>query len=117
MPPSHTFQLFIFLKVLQVTEASGHWYQKALLSNELEEIFAGAPLAPNAEAHAAIKAALAQAIGQTAGLDTSSKRKMPGPEDDCPVCYEGMHGVDAKKLTFCDVCHNALHTVCFEQCT
>ncbi|KDQ28578.1 hypothetical protein PLEOSDRAFT_1102621 [Pleurotus ostreatus PC15] len=40
--------LFIFLKVLQVTQASGHWYQKALLTSELQDIFSQAPVAPNA---------------------------------------------------------------------
>ncbi|KAI0320361.1 hypothetical protein OF83DRAFT_1053226 [Amylostereum chailletii] len=110
--------LFIFLKVLQVTQASGVWYQKALLTSELETVFAKAPLAPNALAHARVREAYARATGKTPAASSSKdteKRRLPGPDDDCPICYEGMHGLDTKKLTFCDQCGNGLHTECFQQ--
>ncbi|KAF5378349.1 hypothetical protein D9615_008763 [Tricholomella constricta] len=107
--------LFIFLKVLQVTQASGVWYQKALLTSELETVFAEAPLAPNSIAHPRIREAHARATGK-ADAETQSppKKRIPGPDDDCPICYDGMHGVDEKSLVFCEDCGNALHKECFQ---
>ncbi|KAJ7673593.1 hypothetical protein B0H17DRAFT_1161807 [Mycena rosella] len=71
--------LFIFLKVLQVTQASGFWYQKALLTTELETIFENAPLAPNALAHPRICEAYARATGKTTGTP-STPESSPGPK-------------------------------------
>jgi len=111
--------LFIFLKVLQVSRESGFWYQKALLTNELEAIFAEAPLAPNSVAHPRINEAYAQATGKATSSkitdDAAKKKRIPGPGDDCPICYEAMHGIDLKSLAFCQECGNALHNECFEQ--
>jgi len=114
--------LFIYLKVLQVSQSSAHWYQKALLTSELEEVFAAAPLAPNAEAHPRIKQALDKALGKTSSTTeaaaATSKKKMPEPDDDCPICYESMckagKPVDESKLTWCEECSNAVHMECFK---
>ena len=98
---------------------------RALLTSELQEIFANAPLAPNSIAHAHVREAHARATGKisadapatpTPAADTGKKR-IPGPEDDCPICYDGMHGVPEKNLVFCEECGNALHGECFAQCT
>ncbi|KAI0664601.1 hypothetical protein C8Q70DRAFT_1987 [Cubamyces menziesii] len=109
--------LFIFLKVLQVTQKSGYWYQKALLTSELEDIFANAPPAPAAVAHERIRNAYAQATGKAVASSSQAKTKkrLPEKEDDCPVCYENMHGVAEKLLTFCEECGNGLHKECFQQ--
>ncbi|KAJ7604481.1 hypothetical protein FB45DRAFT_1070388 [Roridomyces roridus] len=115
--------LFIYLKVLQVPQSSGSWYQKALLTSELETVFAEAPLAPNALAHPRIREAYARATGKVPedGGPPSTpeaagpKKRIPGEEDDCPICYDVMHGVDEKKLTFCETCGNAVHGECFAQ--
>ncbi|KAJ3477870.1 hypothetical protein NLI96_g10165 [Meripilus lineatus] len=109
--------LFIFLKVLQVTQASGYWYQKALLTSELEDIFNNAPPAPAAVANARVQEAYSQATGKSSSTsDTgSSNKRIPGPEDDCPICYENMHKVAEKSLSFCHECGNALHKECFQQ--
>ncbi|KAF8967348.1 hypothetical protein BDZ97DRAFT_1656498 [Flammula alnicola] len=111
--------LFIFLKVLQVTRQSGHWYQKALLTSELQEIFAEAPLAPNSMAHAHVREAYARATGKattsTVQATSNKNKRIPGPDDDCPVCYDGMHGVAEASLVFCEDCGNALHKECFGQ--
>ncbi|KAJ7030317.1 hypothetical protein C8F04DRAFT_1113961 [Mycena alexandri] len=113
--------LFIYLKVLQVTQASGVWYQKALLTNELEEIFANAPLAPNALAHPRIREAYARAIGKSQAPSTPEatsagpKKRLPGEDDDCPICYDKMHGVAETTLAFCEECGNAVHKECFAQ--
>jgi len=108
--------LFIFLKVLQVPESSELWYQKALLRNELESIFSNAPKAPNALAHVKVREAYARATGEaSASTSSDSKKRIPGPEDSCPICYESMHANAQNKLVFCDECGNALHTECFGQ--
>ncbi|KAI0748338.1 hypothetical protein C8Q80DRAFT_1270759 [Daedaleopsis nitida] len=113
--------LFIFLKgditVLQVTQRSGHWYQKALLTSELEDIFAHAPRAPAAIAHERILNAYAQATGKKVASSSQggSKKRLPAEDDDCPICYDDMHKADEKTLTFCEECGNGLHTVCFQQ--
>ncbi|KAL1944646.1 hypothetical protein VTO73DRAFT_3076 [Trametes versicolor] len=109
--------LFIFLKVLQVTQKSGYWYQKALLTSELEEIFAEAPQAPAAIAHERIRNAYALATGKAipSGSQKGGKKRLPEKEDDCPICYENMHGVAETLLSFCEECGNGLHKECFQQ--
>ncbi|KAF7335749.1 hypothetical protein MVEN_02230600 [Mycena venus] len=132
--------LFIYLKVLQVTQSSGHWYQKyfvtfpvtqniadssflrALLTSELESIFENAPLAPNALAHPRIREAYARATGKTQTPSTPEpevaagpKKRIPGEDDDCPICYDNMYGATEASLTFCEECGNAVHGVCFAQ--
>ncbi|KAJ7617081.1 hypothetical protein FB45DRAFT_756731, partial [Roridomyces roridus] len=115
--------------VLQVPQSSGSCYQKCvpLLTSarpsELETVFAEAPLAPNALAHLGIREAYARATGKFPADSVPSstpetagpKKSIPGEEDDCPICYNGMHGVDEKKLTFCETCGNAVHGECFAQ--
>ncbi|KAF4615107.1 hypothetical protein D9613_013017 [Agrocybe pediades] len=114
--------LFVFLKVLQVSQASGFWYQKALLTSELQQIFANAPLAPNSVAHAHVREAYARATGKipanapsTSAEEAKKNRRIPGPDDDCPICYDGMHGTAETALVFCEECGNALHKECFQQ--
>lgn len=109
--------LFIYAKVLQVPFTSHVWYQKALLTSELQEIFASAPLAPNDMANPRVREAYARATGKAAPSSSSSgsKRKIPTEEDDCPVCYENMHGTAENKLSFCETCGNCLHKECFQQ--
>ncbi|TFY60316.1 hypothetical protein EVJ58_g5233 [Rhodofomes roseus] len=111
--------LFIFLKVLQVTQASGYWYQKALLTSELQDVFSHAPLAPNALAHAHVREAYARATGKasssSAAAKQSDKKRVPGPDDDCPICYENMHRAKENTLVWCEECGNGLHKECFTQ--
>ncbi|TCD66806.1 hypothetical protein EIP91_000942 [Steccherinum ochraceum] len=109
--------LFIFMKVLQVTQACGHWYQKALLTSELEEVFANAPAAPAALASARVRDAYAKATGKASSSSQpyQGKKRIPTEEDDCPVCYENMFKAKESTLTFCDECGNGLHKECFQQ--
>jgi len=115
--------LFVLLKVLSVPLTSTYYYQKALLASELENIFTSAPAAPNAVSNAHIQAAYTRAVGrpdEAERLDSKAEeakdqRRMPEEGDDCPVCYESMHDVDIKTLTFCEKCGNALHMECFQQ--
>jgi len=116
--------LFIFLKVLSVSLESTFYYQKALLSSELQTIFANAPIAPNSLMNNHVRVAYARATGgEKEGEEIESKaketeqdqRRVPQEGDDCPICYEDMHEADIKTLTFCVECGNALHNECFTQ--
>ncbi|EJD02122.1 uncharacterized protein FOMMEDRAFT_86698 [Fomitiporia mediterranea MF3/22] len=102
--------------VLQVPQTSHYWYQKALLTSELEEIFRNAPTAPNAMANARIREAYERAAGKKASSSEAlQNRRVPSEEDDCPVCYENMHGAKETSLVWCEACGNALHKECFQQ--
>jgi hypothetical protein len=91
---------------------------RALLTSELQSIFADAPQAPSSLAHDNVREAYARAAGKAPELTPAdSRRRIPGPEDSCPICYECMHGVSQDKLVFCEECGNALHTECFGQCS
>ncbi|KAF9053334.1 hypothetical protein BJ165DRAFT_1383751 [Panaeolus papilionaceus] len=111
--------IFVFFKVLQVRESSVAWYQKALLTSELEEVFRNAPLPPNSIAHPHILAAHARATGKTVPKTPTnsgpSNKRIPTEDDDCPICYDGMHRAAESSLVFCEECGNALHKECFGQ--
>lgn len=105
--------------VLQVPFESHVWYQKALLSTELEEIFASAPMAPNDVSHPRVLEAYARVTGKTpagAAGDDGKRRRKIDKGTECPICYEDMFGVQDSLLAFCDTCGNALHNECFGQC-
>ncbi|KAI0074204.1 hypothetical protein K474DRAFT_1601907 [Panus rudis PR-1116 ss-1] len=111
--------LFIFLKVLQVPEESHCWFQKALLTSELQEIFANAPPSPENVVNARVREAYARMTGKGASSSQEDlqggKKRIPEKDDDCPICYEGMFGVAETTLAFCESCGNALHKECFQQ--
>ena len=100
------------------TNISGDIITRALLTSELEVIFARAPPAPNDVASLRVRDAYAKARGKATEAESSNNpaRKLPGPEDDCAICYDGMHKVAEMDLSFCDTCGNALHKECFQQC-
>ncbi|KAK0213389.1 hypothetical protein DFS33DRAFT_121896 [Desarmillaria ectypa] len=107
--------IFVFIKVLQVPHESPYWYQKALLTIELEDIFAHAP---NAIANERLRQAHLRATGEIPVSDSdkaSTNKRMPTEEDDCPICYDKMYTEPENRLTWCKVCGNALHGVCFAQ--
>ncbi|KAF7967067.1 hypothetical protein HWV62_35967 [Athelia sp. TMB] len=93
---------------------------RALLTSELQTIFDNAPLAPNSVAHPQVRDAYARATGKVSATSSkqanNAERRVPGLGDECPICYEGMHELDQKKLTWCADCGNALHNECFSQC-
>jgi hypothetical protein len=98
--------------------------RRGLLTSELETIFARAPLAPNDVTNPRVREAYDRALDRpststapaAAPESSARKKRIPGPEDDCPVCYDGMEGVAEASLVFCDECGNALHQECFAQC-
>ncbi|KAI1794565.1 hypothetical protein LXA43DRAFT_995617 [Ganoderma leucocontextum] len=108
--------LFIFLKVLQVSMGSGHWYQKALLTAELEDVFARAPPAPAAVVHEGVKEAYAQATGtKVASGSQKNNKRLPEEGDGCPVCFDDMYGAAENTLAFCEECGKAVHKECFQK--
>ncbi|KAH8928755.1 hypothetical protein BT69DRAFT_1212462 [Atractiella rhizophila] len=109
--------LFVFLKVLGVKASSNLYYQKALLTSELVDIFANAKPNPTALANSTIMDAYTAA---KAGASTSTgvQKRLPGAgegEEDCPICYEEMKSNDST-LVFCETgCGKPLHKECFGQ--
>ncbi|CCA66831.1 hypothetical protein PIIN_00593 [Serendipita indica DSM 11827] len=109
--------LFVFTRVLGVSELSGLYYQKALLTSELEQIFAQAPPSPTSTASSRVVSAYSKAAGKAgATIETpETGRKVDG--EDCPICYEEMEGKteqDLARIVFCGTCQNGLHTDCFK---
>ncbi|KAG2019600.1 hypothetical protein CC2G_005023 [Coprinopsis cinerea AmutBmut pab1-1] len=111
--------LFIFTKVLHVPRSSGSWYQKALLTDELQEIFDNAPAAPNAGVtNARVQEAYLRSIGRAPSQPASSqqsKKKTPEEGDDCPICYDTMYRASEAQLVWCEECGNAVHKGCWGQ--
>ncbi|PVG02621.1 hypothetical protein CPB86DRAFT_780032 [Serendipita vermifera] len=107
--------IFVFLKILDVRERSHYYYQKALLTSELEDIFARAPPAPNSLVGQRVLDAYDQAIGRkpSSSLAEPPMRSVEG--QNCPICYEEM-GVQNEKgpnsIIFCKICRNGLHSDC-----
>ncbi|ESK82324.1 hypothetical protein Moror_2236, partial [Moniliophthora roreri MCA 2997] len=122
--------IFVFLRVLQVNRSSNHWFQKALLSYELEDIFASAPPPPQLRSVAASETAIGAWKGATGQAESSSskatanaddKRRLPTLEDDCGICYTTLHSanmIDVKEyegtLEWCKTCYNAVHRECWD---
>ncbi|RXW14068.1 hypothetical protein EST38_g11788 [Candolleomyces aberdarensis] len=120
-----------------VPQSSNLWYQKyepsslqtisllisitsftrALLTSELETIFANAPAAPNAVTNRRVQEVYARATGKASepASATPDSKKIPEEEDDCPICYETMYQAKEDKLVWCEECGNALHKECFAQ--
>ncbi|EEB95025.1 hypothetical protein MPER_06069 [Moniliophthora perniciosa FA553] len=106
--------IFVFLRVLHVSRTSSHWFQKALVSYELEEIFNSAPPPPQLRA---IKAS-ERAIGT---WKAATGRRLPTPEDECGICYTTLHSASMadiqeyeETLEWCKTCHNAVHKECWD---
>jgi len=118
----------VFLKVLAVPQSSSLWYQRALLSTELESIFASAPAAPHATAtNAKVKAAYDVATGKAASVAQNDEavsgenegKPLPEEGDDCGICYDSMDGepdVLRKTLSWCTTCRKPVHSQCFAMC-
>ncbi|KAL7411975.1 hypothetical protein BDY24DRAFT_416537 [Mrakia frigida] len=120
--------IFAFLKVLCVPLHSTIWYQKALLTTELADVFASAPPNPVASALASanVRSAYRKAegmegeadkFGDLKGMGGVAEKKMPEEGDDCPICYDDLSAKDPA-LTFCLApggCGRALHNECLGQ--
>ncbi|KZT50867.1 hypothetical protein CALCODRAFT_535222 [Calocera cornea HHB12733] len=111
--------LFVMLKVLNVSQYSTYYYQKALLSTELAEIFNNAPSAPSVLAAERVRAAYASASASStstaAAPPAAASKRLPEEGDDCPICYESLPPGAEDGLVFCKSCGNGLHRGCFVQ--
>ncbi|CAJ0755329.1 1747_t:CDS:10, partial [Entrophospora sp. SA101] len=109
--------LFVYLKVLRVNPSSSYIYQKALLTNELRQIFQNAAPNPTVLANQRVRDKYAKIVGGVnSGSDDASSVKRPRQpiEGDCPICYETLS--ETEKLVWCkDSCGNNVHEVCFDQ--
>lgn len=86
------------VNILKAREDLG--YQLALLSTELNEIFANAPTTPQSSEDA------------SSATDTGGKQKKV--EGDCPVCV--MEFEPKEDIIWCKAaCGNNIHRQCFEQ--
>ncbi|KAG7087892.1 hypothetical protein E1B28_011939 [Marasmius oreades] len=121
--------LFVFFKVFHLHRSSSHWYQKALLNSELQELFDAAPAPPQLRGHGSLaddriieawKGVTGRADPSAAASSSTENRRIPTPEDDCPICYDTMH--DPSKTTlesltgvleWCKRCGNAVHKPCW----
>lgn len=111
--------LFVFIKVLGVPISSPLYYQQALLTEELEDIFSAAPEAPNDPTSQHLRSVYAAATGKApadAALQAPSRRKPIEEGDDCPICYEELPCDSIKDIVFCeDGCGKGLHTECHQE--
>ena len=94
--------------------------RRALLTSELQEVFANAPPAPNDMAHANVREAYAKATGKVYSASSSkgkSNRRPPTEEDpNCTICYDIMLGTADSELFFCDTCGHCFHKECIGRC-
>lgn len=126
--------LFVFLRVLRVTSSNPVIWQKALLTSELQDIFAAAPsvLAHAAPlASAAVRSTYSQVSGGVkdesladtiVGGATTQRKEVAGP---CPICFEdmvepgsggGSGKCPAEETVWCEAtCGQSLHASCFTQ--
>jgi hypothetical protein len=75
-------------------------YQEALLSSELKEIFARAPVTPQSS--------------DGSSEDTSHAGKRKPIEDECPICV--MEFNPGEEVVWCKAaCGNNVHKACFDQ--
>lgn len=115
-PCKHT--IFVFLRVLGISQNSHTWYQKALISSELQDIFASArpdPTHSNPSLQSAYLKAASGSKKEEEEEDTgdNSRRRIPQKGDVCPICYEEFAEGISKDLVFCEEsCGNPLHKKC-----
>ncbi|CAF1264951.1 unnamed protein product [Adineta ricciae] len=127
--------IFILHRVLKVDSRSRLLYQRALLTNELNEIFANADAQQNAifnDSNILAEQEVRKAYQVTTGdsntiLDTVAdatvpetvvKQKTITADDDCPICCESMEDKagDPANILFCSTsCGNNMHNNCFNQ--
>ena len=114
-PCKHT--LFVFLRVLGIHQNSHLWYQKALISSELQYIFANARPDPT-YTNPSLQSAYLKAISSNKMKDEGDTKindncRIPQKGDVCPVCYEEFAEGISKDLVFCEEsCGNPLHKKC-----
>ncbi|CAF1124930.1 unnamed protein product [Rotaria sordida] len=112
--------IFVLHRVLKVDRNSPLLYQQALLTNELNEIFAKADLQHN-DSHILAEQSIREAYHAKTGdpnVILNSKKiqqKIITNDDECPICFESMIN-EKNNILFCSTsCGNNMHKKCFEQ--
>lgn len=115
--------LFIWLRVLGISEDDYRIWQRALVSSELrspvEPLFKRRARRALPLARKEVQKAFQQATKQQDGDDEDQERRhrkeLEG--EDCPVCFEEMSQAEeaAGKLTFCCTCGNNFHHDCINR--
>ncbi|OZJ06783.1 hypothetical protein BZG36_00400 [Bifiguratus adelaidae] len=107
--------LFVMVKVLGLSKDSPYIYQNALLTSELQEIFASARPDPTSIVPDSVKEAYeAMARGEEAPDPSGVMPRQPAEGDTCPICYEEFE--KSETLVHCkNGCGNPLHAGCFSQ--
>jgi len=111
--------LFIMLKVLKVDRNNWWVWQRALLTSELDQIFAAAPdlnMLRGVQADAKTRKAVKKATGTDDGEDEDdSGKQKPLEGNDCPICLEDYTSADKCKVVWCKAqCGNNIHKSCFD---
>ncbi|KIY63589.1 hypothetical protein CYLTODRAFT_425987 [Cylindrobasidium torrendii FP15055 ss-10] len=95
--------LIVFWRVLKVPNSSNLWYQRALITSELQGIFADAP----------------PPISRPKGAE---KRSLEDDVFECPVCFSRIYDKKDSKFSnansetgWCEECGEAIHQGCLEQ--
>nr|CAG4714053.1 unnamed protein product [Naegleria fowleri] len=107
--------LFVFLRVLRVSQFSHCIYQKALLRSELESIFKDAPPIPSSvQASERVVKEYKHLSGeaQENSEQFSTVKRRPLQDVHCPICYETFGG--SEKTDFCKMCGNNIHQDCIK---
>jgi hypothetical protein len=103
--------MFVFIQS-HLIGLDSRYFSRVLLTSET--IFAQAPLAPNSIAHPHVREEHACATGKAPTTSMAEdaggdKKRIPGPDDDCPICYDGMHGVaEASRIHQLEQCGSVL---------
>lgn len=80
-------------------------YQLALLSSELREIFANAPVPPQEQQ---------TGLGGARGEATKDRNRKP-VEGDCPICFSELQAGNDESIVWCRAaCGQNIHKECFE---
>ncbi|EGG02124.1 uncharacterized protein MELLADRAFT_91661 [Melampsora larici-populina 98AG31] len=112
--------LFVFIKVLKVPLVSPWFYQKALLTKEVERIFSKAPeikypVDPIARRLWNAYAAKKRESQTNDSEEVPSQRRPIEEGDECPICYENLPCNSTQGLVFCvKGCGKGLHEHCVQ---
>ena len=113
--------LFVWLRVLGISEDDYRIWQRALISSELrsavEPLFKRRARRALPLARQEVQKAFEKATKQEEDEDQERRHRKVLEGEDCPVCFEEMCQAEetAGKLTFCCACGNNFHRDCIRR--
>lgn len=106
--------MFILLKVMGLSPTNPLSYQKAYLSEELQELYTilrTRRVGGSVRANALVCAAAAS--GQSAPAQGVTRRELTPDDSDCPICFDTL---DDGSVTFCrGACGANFHAACIQR--